>query len=154
MNRGISKYTANYFVEQNELRRRGEAPYVGKKANTVFRKTVLLHVIDHFGITVAAAAKHYNDALRLVREATPELVAGLGRPEDKKGGRRPRSQPQAVAQHLTQEETVALLLESNILSPHVQAEEEELQALAASSVPQGWDKIDTSVEADFEEAPF
>lgn len=89
MNRNtISQFAANKFVELNELRRRGEAPYVGPKANTVFRKLVMAAIMDHAGCTLQAAATHYNTAFKLVKEATPELVSGLGREEEKKGGRK------------------------------------------------------------------
>jgi hypothetical protein len=88
MDKGIRAYARHFFVEQNELRRRGLAAYTGPRANTVFRKTVILELIEQFGCTVAAAASHYNEALRTVRDAVPELVVGLGRDEDKKGGRK------------------------------------------------------------------
>lgn len=90
MDKGIRPAARNKFVELNEVRRRGEAPYVGPKANTVFRKNVMCYLMDEFGITLASAATHYNEAFKLVKEATPELVSGLGRPEDKKGGRKPK----------------------------------------------------------------
>jgi hypothetical protein len=90
MDKGIRPAARNKFVELNEVRRRGEAPYVGPKANTVFRKNVMCYLMDEFGITLASAATHYNEAFKLVKEATPELVSGLGRAEDKKGGRKPK----------------------------------------------------------------
>ena len=90
MDKGIRPAARNKFVELNEVRRRGEAPYVGPKANTVFRKNVMCYLMDEFGITLASAATPYNEAFKLVKEATPELVSGLGRPEDKKGGRKPK----------------------------------------------------------------
>ena len=42
------------------------------------------------GIPVTSAATHYNHSFQKCREANPELVAGLGRAEDKKGGRKPK----------------------------------------------------------------
>lgn len=90
MDKGIRGYARSYFVEQNELRRRGLAPYVGPKANTIFRKAVIFKLIEEFGCTVASACTHYNEAFKTVREANAELVSGLGRAEDKKGGRKPR----------------------------------------------------------------
>lgn len=126
MDKGIRPAARNKFVELNELRRRGEGDYTGPKANTIFRKHVMCYLMDEFGITLASAATHYNEAFKLVKEATPELVSGLGRPEDKKGGRKPKAQPAPADTSMTQEETVAALLESNILSSHVGAEEEEL----------------------------
>jgi hypothetical protein len=46
-------------------------------------------VIVQFGISVAAAATHYNHAFKTVKSADAKSVEGLGRPEDKKGGRKP-----------------------------------------------------------------
>ena len=93
MDKGIRPVAREYFVQQNELRRRGEGGYVGPKANTLFRKNVIFHLIEQFGCSVASACTHYNEAFKLVKAATPELVAGLGRPEDKKGGRKRKVQP-------------------------------------------------------------
>lgn len=90
MDKGIRPAARAKFVELNELRRRGVAPYTGPKANTVFRKEIIFFLIEQFGISVASAATHYNEAFKLVKSATPELVSGLGRAEDKKGGRKPR----------------------------------------------------------------
>lgn len=91
MDKGIRPAARNKFVELNELRRRGEGEYTGPKANTIFRKHVMCYLMDEFGITLASAATHYNEAFKLVKEATPELVSSLGRPEDKKGGRKPKA---------------------------------------------------------------
>jgi hypothetical protein len=128
MDKGIRAYARNYFVAQNELRRKGEA-FTGPKGNTAFRKEVMGKLMEEFGITLASAATHYNEAFKLVKEATPELVSGLGRPEDKKGGRKPKAVNRPAEEAMTQEETVAALLESNILpngpAPFALAEMEE-----------------------------
>lgn len=52
-----------------------------------FRAKVMGDAQEKFGITIASAATHYNHSLKMAKEATPELVSGLGRSEDKKGGR-------------------------------------------------------------------
>lgn len=70
---------------------------MGNKANTIFRKNVMGFLMEEFGITLASAATHYNEAFKLVKEATPELVSGLGREEDKKGGRKPKVKEEVVA---------------------------------------------------------
>ena len=59
--------------------------------NTAFRKNVMFYVMEEFGITLASAATHYNHAFQAVKLATPELVEGLGRADDKKGGRKPKA---------------------------------------------------------------
>ena len=96
MDKGIRPAARVKFVELNEQRRRAVEPYNGTKANTLFRKHVMCYLMEEFGITLASAATHYNEAFKLVREATPELVAGLGREEDKKGGRKPKPKEEAV----------------------------------------------------------
>ena len=61
--------------------------------NTEFRRAVMQFAMEEFGINIGAAATHYNHAFKVVKAATPELVADLGRPEDKKGGRKPKAKP-------------------------------------------------------------
>ena len=58
--------------------------------NTAFRAAVMSYIVEEFGIPVTSAATHYNHSFQKCREANPELVAGLGRAEDKKGGRKPK----------------------------------------------------------------
>lgn len=84
MDKGIRPYCNNKFVELNEVRRRGLL------TNTQFRKDVMFDVMEQFGITLASAATHYNHAFKMVKELNAELVDGLGRAEDKKGGRKPK----------------------------------------------------------------
>jgi hypothetical protein len=90
MDKGIRPYCNNKFVELNERRRRGEL------SNTQFRKNVIADVMEQFGITLASAATHYNHAFKNLKELNAELVSGLGRPEDKKGGRKPKAKPEAA----------------------------------------------------------
>jgi len=85
MDKGIRPYCNAKFVELNNLRNRGEL------TNTQFRKNVIADVMEQFGITLASAATHYNHAFKTVKELNSELVSGLGRPEDKKGGRKPKA---------------------------------------------------------------
>lgn len=84
MDKGIRPAARAKFVELNEQRRRGLL------TNTVFRKTVMAYIMEEFGTTLASAATHYNDAFKFIKELNSELVDGLGRPEDKKGGRKPK----------------------------------------------------------------
>jgi hypothetical protein len=56
--------------------------------NTEFRRAVMNSIREDFGITEASAATHYNHSFKTVKASNPELVEGLGRPEDKKGGRK------------------------------------------------------------------
>lgn len=66
-----------------------------REGNVAFRKNVMGFVMEQFGATLASAATHYNHAFIDAKkvEANAELLAGLGRPEDKKGGRKPKAKP-------------------------------------------------------------
>jgi hypothetical protein len=65
----------------------------GKK----FRRTILDWSVETLGITMAAAATHYNHAFHRIKECEPELVQGLGRPEGKNNGGRKRKPAAAPA---------------------------------------------------------
>jgi hypothetical protein len=73
-----------------------------REGNTAFRKTVIGFIMEEFGATLASAATHYNHAFinaRTLAATNPELAGhleGLGRPEDKKGGRKPKAKPEAA----------------------------------------------------------
>jgi hypothetical protein len=56
--------------------------------NTEFRRAVMACIMEDFGCSLASAATHYNHSFKVVKTSNPELVEGLGRPEDKKGGRK------------------------------------------------------------------
>ena len=63
-----------------------------ESGNTRFRANVIGYAMEEFGITLASAATHYNHAFKEAKKV-PELaeaLVGLGRPEDKKGGRKPK----------------------------------------------------------------
>jgi hypothetical protein len=89
MDKGIRPYCNAKFVELNNLRNRGEL------TNTQFRKNVIADVMEAFGITLASAATHYNHAFKNCKELNSELVSGLGRADDKKGGRKPKAKVDA-----------------------------------------------------------
>lgn len=60
--------------------------------NTRFRAEVIGYAMESFGVTLASAATHYNHA-KIEAAKVPEhaaLMEGLGRAEDKKGGRKPK----------------------------------------------------------------
>ena len=89
MDKGIRAYARTYFAAQNALRVDPAAEkFKGTKGNTAFRKEVMTKLMEEFGVTLASAATHYNEALIETRKKTPEAVEGLGRPADKKGGRK------------------------------------------------------------------
>lgn len=80
--KGIRAYTDRKFVEL--------LPTRAAIGNTAFRKNVMFDIMEAFGITLGSAATHYNHAFIECKNVTPELVEGLGRPDDKKGGRKPK----------------------------------------------------------------
>jgi len=73
--------------------------------NAAFRASVNAHLMESFDCTLAAAATHYNHAFIDARKAAAEpgneelakLLEGLGRPEDKKGGRKPKAKAEATS---------------------------------------------------------
>lgn len=116
MDKGIRPECNRKFMELLPTR---EKSRIG---NTAFRKTVMAHVMTEFGITLASAATHYNhsfiDAKKLA-ETDAVLLAnleGLGRPEDKKGGRKPKAKPEAATPAATEGDAVSDVLLSNVLA--------------------------------------
>ena len=81
MTQGIRAFVNDTF--KNTL------PKLAELGNIGFRREVMDQAIMAFGISVASASTHYNHALKMARVESPEAVAKLGRPEDKKGGRKP-----------------------------------------------------------------
>jgi len=92
-----------------------------REGNTAFRKAIIAKCMEEFSITLASAATHYNHAFIAARELakTDETVAaqleGLGRPEDKKGGRKPKPKAEA-APVATDAPTMRDVVLSNILN--------------------------------------
>jgi hypothetical protein len=80
MDKGIRAYADRKFIEL--------LPQRGELGNTLFRKTVIADIMEQFGTTLASAATHYNHAFKEARKTVPQMIEGLGRPEDKKGGRK------------------------------------------------------------------
>lgn len=81
MTQGIRDFTNATFAET--------LPKLKEIGPAAFRREVMDLVIMAFSISVASAATHYNHSLQQARIAAPKSVAGLGRPEGKKGGRKP-----------------------------------------------------------------
>ncbi len=88
-----------------------------REGNTVFRKTVMAGIMEAFGITLASAATHYNHAFIEAKKdpLKAELLAGLGRPEDKKGGRKAKPKAEATPA-ATEGGAVSDVLLSNVLA--------------------------------------
>jgi len=78
MTKGIREYTNAKYLPKFTA---------GELDGKAFRAKVMDGTVAKFGISVASAATHYNHALKVQRLADEKSVEGLGRPEDKKGGR-------------------------------------------------------------------
>ena len=98
MDKGIRPACNRKFVEL--------LPQRATIGNTAFRKAVMTSIMEDFGITLASAATHYNHAFITQKEADPASVEGLGRPEDKKGGRKPKVRAEAAAPDFVDAEAV------------------------------------------------
>jgi len=88
MNQGVRAFTNTKFAE--------EFTKVKETGYTEFRRTVMNAAIETFGISIASAATHFNHAKLEYGKANPGALDGLGRPEDKKGGRKPGTKNKAV----------------------------------------------------------
>jgi hypothetical protein len=137
MDKGIRPYCNAKFVELNNLRNRGEL------TNTQFRKSVMADCMEAFGITLASAATHYNHAFKTVKELNAELVSGLGRPEDKKGGRKPKAKVVLTTgddvpsvEFIDQQYAECVAAAAGAVGPVEQVDQ----------VPNGWDKIEGGEE--------
>lgn len=98
MDKGIRPACNRKFVEL--------LPQRATIGNTAFRKAVMASIMEDFGITLASAATHYNHAFITQKAADPASVEGLGRPEDKKGGRKPKVRAEAAAVEVPDAEAV------------------------------------------------
>jgi len=57
-------------------------------------------LMEQFGISLASSSTHYNGAFKALKKLDADLVSSLGRPEDKKGGRKAKTA--LTAKELTQ----------------------------------------------------
>lgn len=65
-------------------------PLRAELGNTGFRKSVIHDLMVMFNCSLGSASTHYNNAFKMAKLKTPELVEGLGRaPEKNNGGRKP-----------------------------------------------------------------
>ena len=131
MNRNtIVSFAHAQFACYNEQRVAGEYGLItgtfaqDRKPNIQFRKLVIAAIMEHSGCTLAAAAVHYNAALKAATAAAPEKAAGLHRPEDKKGGRK-KKEVAAATEETAAEETAAE--ETDEYAEAVEQFHEELQ---------------------------
>jgi hypothetical protein len=131
--KGIRPASLRKFLEESPAR------VAGTLTNTQFRKNVMCWLMEQFGITISSAATHYNEAFKAVKVSHPDLVVGLGRPEDKKGGRKKKvatvevkqdvansalllqNMMKAVVAPVQQLQPKVLLLEDNKSTPDVAA---------------------------------
>ena len=127
-----------------------------REGNTAFRKSVIAHLEEEFGITHAAGATHYNHAFIEARKAAAAdaalatLLVGLGRPEDKKGGRKPKAKPATTPSVIPT--PVNVLLQNFIAAGVVQGPQTPAPAAAPAAVEGG--STEASGEQPVQEAKF
>jgi hypothetical protein len=92
MSKGIRSAVNAIFLELSHKRIAGELGDIRSgtlsAGNVAFRSTVMQFATNTFGINNASAATAYNHAFKMAKEHYPTLVEGLGRSDDKKGGRK------------------------------------------------------------------
>lgn len=114
-----------------------------REGNTAFRKGIIAALEEEYGCTHAAGATHYNHAFIEVRKkaandpALAALLAGLGRPEDKKGGRRPRPQAPAAPTVIPQPVTPLLQAFIDQAAPAAAQQAQEPQEPPGELISQG-----------------
>jgi hypothetical protein len=123
MDKGIRPFAISKFIALAPARVNDRA------GNTAFRKSLIATLMEEFGITLASAATHYNHAFIEAKKTHPALCEGLGRAEDKKGGRKAKSTVEATTADTAL--TVGEVLESNLHSTEEIAEEAAPVAPAA-----------------------
>lgn len=98
--RGIRVNVNHKFVEL--------MPKRAELGNTRFRAEVIGYAMTEFGISLASAATHYNHAFKEAKKdaVLAAQLEGLGRAEDKKGGRKPKVAAVAAAEVVVPEQTV------------------------------------------------
>lgn len=92
MAKGIRSAVNEHFIAMSKKRIAGEfgdTQGTLSAGNIAFRAEVIGFAIDAFGIKTTSASTAYNHAFKNASTHCPELVAGLGRAADKKGGRKP-----------------------------------------------------------------
>lgn len=99
-NKGIRPFANAMFIATAMVRE----PTDNRKANAAFRANINCAIMEQFGATLAAAATAYNNAFinarALVAAGNEELgkrLVGLGRAEDKKGGRKSNAEKAVLA---------------------------------------------------------
>lgn len=101
MAKGIRPAVRAEFIRLSVQRLSGEFGDISNGTlsigNVGFRKAVMSFQIDTFGSNVASASTAYNEAKDHAFTIDPALVVGLGREEDKKGGRKAGSKNSSEA---------------------------------------------------------
>ena len=108
MAKGIRNAVNNKFFELSHKRIAGEFGDINgtlAEGNRVFRREVMQFAVDTFGININSAAAAYNHAFKWTNSIAAELVAGLGRADDKKGGRKPTVEDMQAEQAVVEVKT-------------------------------------------------
>ena len=159
MSKGIRNYVNALFVELSPKRIAGEYGPIDNylaAGNRLFRKDVKQRAELQFSITDASSSTAYNKAFQECKKNFPELVIGLGRPEDKKGGRKAGSvntvTPETPAAETPAAETPAAVVDTVVDTAPVVAAVEPTAAAVKIQVTRAKDgavvaEVDTMEEA-------
>ena len=154
MSKGIRNYVNALFVELSPKRIAGEYGPIDNylaAGNRLFRKDVKQRAELQFSITDASSSTAYNKAFQECKKNFPELVIGLGRPEDKKGGRKAGS-VNTVTPETPAAETPAAVVDTVVDTAPVVAAVEPTAAAVKIQVTRAKDgavvaEVDTMEEA-------
>jgi hypothetical protein len=69
----------------------------GRLPGSNFRHAVVAWAVENYEVTWSSGCTHYNHSLQAAKVSRPELCEGLGRAEDKKGGRKTNASKLAAA---------------------------------------------------------
>ena len=105
-------------------------PQLSVLGGKTFRRTILDHAVEAFGVTMASASTHYNFAKHAAVAASPELLVGLGRAPEKNNGGRKKGSTKAV----TPSQLLATMLKARGEVPAVAKEVATQTEVAASDV--------------------
>ena len=124
-------------------------PELATLGNAGFRGKVMEEAVKKFGISVASAATHYNHSLKIAKLHTPDLVEGLGRPEDKKGGRKKKAVTTTPAAASTDAGATGDVVNSNILGNAGEQTETPAATISTAAALTGLENLGTenSVES-------
>ena len=140
MDKGIRPYACRTFIET--------IPQLQQLGNRGFRKTVMEGIKEAFGLTELQASTHYNYAFKEARKTHADQLIGLGRPEDKKGGRKRKAVAEAAADTQEQQTQAAEGEQQQEQTAETQEPTAETQEATAEEQPAAEQEQQPAAEAE------